>query len=192
MKKEIILSIFAICFSGLNFVSAQGFKTPTDGKAAIYFTRTVSFGSSALIDIFDGKEYVTSSATKGYSVYECEPGEHVFWISAENTNFITATVEAGKVYIAQVYIYPSAIKSKCKIVPQNKNDKILDGYNASLKIIKTMPPKVINEKTYSKRRAMFEKNKFMERNMNDYDINIKGNDDVIHISSDMNVPKTEF
>lgn len=33
--------------------------------------------------------------------YECAPGEHLFWAYSENKDFITAELEAGKIYFVE-------------------------------------------------------------------------------------------
>lgn len=192
MKKGIILSIFAFCFIGLNLASAQGFEKPADGKAVIYFTRTVGFGSNQLVDIFDGKDYLTYMVGKGYWKYECEPGEHTLWVASENTHWVTADLEAGEVYIAQIYVYPGVMKSRCKLVPQCNKDEEIDGYNNSIALIKKWKPMQIKDKTYTKRKDKFEKKDFIGEKLEGYNTNIKGSEDVAHLSGEMNVPESEM
>ncbi len=192
MKKKLFLNMLVLCFIGLNMASAQGFKKPSEGKAAVYFTRTVAFGSGQLIDIFDGENYIAYSMGKGYSVYECDPGEHIFWIAAENTNFFTADLEAGKVYIAQVYVYPGVMKGRVKVVPQCDKDEPIDGYNDSVEIVNKLTAKVMKDKTFDKRKAKLVKKEFMATKMKGYNTNIKGKEEVNHMSADMNVPESAF
>jgi hypothetical protein len=191
MRKKTLLSILALCFIGLNILSAQGFVKPSKGKAAIYFTRTVMYGSSMLIDIFDGEEYIAYSMGKGYSVYECDPGEHLFWIAAENTDFIKADLEAGKVYIAQVYVYPGVMKGRVNLVPNSAIDEKTDGYNASVEIINEMKPKVMDEKKFNKRKSSFINKKFMSSKMAGYKKNIEGTN-IPKITKEMAVGDKEF
>jgi hypothetical protein len=191
MRKKTLLSILALSFIGLNILSAQGFVKPSEGKAAIYFTRTVTYGSSLLIDIFDGEEYVAYSMGKGYSVYECKPGEHLFWIAAENTDFIKADLEAGKVYIAQVYVYPGVMKGRVSLVPNSAIDQKTDGYNASVEIVNNVKAKVMDEKKFNKRKANFTNKKFMSSKMAGYKKNIEGKE-IPKITKEMAVGEKEF
>ncbi|MCX6223658.1 MAG: hypothetical protein NTV01_02710 [Bacteroidia bacterium] len=191
MRTKTLLSILALCFIGLNSLSAQGFTKPSEGKAAVYFTRTVMYGSKMLIDIFDREQYVAYSIGKGYSVYECNPGEHVFWIAGENTDFITADLEAGKVYIAQVYVYPGVMKGRVNLVPNSAIDKKIDGYNASLEIIKAVKPKVMDEKKFQARMKKFVSKKFMTVKMEGYKKNIEGKD-IPRITKEMAVEQKEL
>jgi hypothetical protein len=184
MKKRTLISLIALCFIGLNTLSAQGFLKPSEGKAVIYFTRTVTFGSGMLIDIFDGDQYIAYSIGKGYSVYECDPGEHVFWVAGENTDFIKADLEAGKVYIAQVYIYPGVMKGRVSLVPNSAKDEKLDGYNASLEKVKEEKPKVMDEKKFNARKEKFTKKNFMTIKMEGYHKNIE-NTNIPMITKDM-------
>lgn len=191
MKKITLLIIFAICFFCINIINAQGFKKPSEGKAAIYFTRTVTFGSKMLIDIFDGEEYVAYSMGKGYSVYECTPGQHIFWVAGENTDFITADLEAGKVYIAQVYIYPGVMKGRVSLVPNAPTDTKLDGYKASVDQVKAMGAKVMDMKKFKKRKDKFVSKKFMQVKMEGYKKNIEGTN-IPKITKEMSVDQKEF
>jgi hypothetical protein len=190
MRKKMLVSILALCFTGLNILSAQGFVKPSAGKAAIYFTRTVTYGANMLIDIFDGEEYIAYSIGKGYSVYECDPGNHIFWIAAENTDFITADMEAGKVYIAQVYVFPGVMKGRVSLVPNSAIDKKIDGYNASLEVINGTKPKVMDEKKFKARLDNFVKKKFTSVKMEGYKKNIEGTD-IPKITREMAVEQKE-
>jgi hypothetical protein len=191
MRKKMLLSILALCLIGLNNLSAQGFAKPSAGKAAIYFTRCVMYGSTMLIDIFDGNEYIAYSMGKGYSVYECDPGKHVFWIAAENTDFITADLEAGKVYIAQVYVYPGVMKGRVSLVPNSAIDVKKDGYNASLEIVNSYKPKVMDEKKFNKRKEKFTAKNFMAIKMEGYKKNVEGKN-VPQITANMALEEKEF
>jgi len=111
---------------------------------------------------------------KGYSVYECDPGTHVFWVAGENTDFITADLEAGKIYIAQVYIYPGVMKGRVSLVPNSSKDQKLDGYNASIEVVKAEKPKVMDEKKFNARKEKFTKKNFMGVKMEGYKKNIEG------------------
>jgi hypothetical protein len=191
MRKMTLLSILALCFTGLQILSAQGFVKPSAGKAAIYFTRTVTYGANMLVDIFDSGDYIAYSVGKGYSVYECDPGEHIFWIAAENTDFITADLEAGKVYIAQIYVFPGVMKGRVGLVPNSALDKKTDGYNASLEVVNGTKPKVMDEKKFKARMEKFVDKKFMTVKMEGYKKNIEGKD-VPKITKEMAVEQKEF
>jgi len=191
MKKIITIFVLALLVS-VNAINAQGFKKPADGKAAVYFTRTVTYGSKMLIDIFDGEEYVAYSVGKGYSVYECNPGKHVFWVSAENTDFITADLEAGKIYIAQVYVYPGVMKGRVSLVPNSPKDTKLDGYNASIEIVNKIVAKEMRDKSYTKRKDKFTSKAYMTKKMEGYKTTIEGKKEVPNMSKDMFVDPKEL
>jgi hypothetical protein len=175
----------------MTLLNAQGFKKPSEGKAAVYFTRCVTYGSGAWIDIFDGEEYVAYSMGKGYSAYECEPGEHVFWVASENTSWVKADLEAGKVYIAQIYMFPGVMKMRVKLTPNAATDENLDGYNASLEMVNSVPAKVMNMKKFNKRKAKYEKKGFMAAKMEGYKKDIEGKD-IPTITPEMAVSEEEF
>jgi hypothetical protein len=128
---------------------------------------------------------------KGYSVYECNPGEHLFWIAAENTDFIKADLEAGKVYIAQVYVYPGVMKGRVNLVPNSAIDEKTDGYNASVEIVNDMKAKVMDEDKFNKRKEKFISKKFMSSKMAGYKKNIEGTE-IPKITKEMAVSEKEF
>lgn len=190
MTNKLIFGL-VLCFISSIAINAQGFQKPSEGKAAVYFTRTVTYGSGMWIDIFDGEEYIAYSMGKGYSYYECDPGEHVFWVGAENTSWITANLEAGKVYIAQVYVFPGVMKGRVKIVPNAEIDENQDGYIASVEIINEYEPKVMNEKKFNKRKAYLDKKEFVSKKMAGYKKDIEGTD-IPAITPEMAVSEEEF
>lgn len=95
-------AIFLILILGLSNYSiaiAQGFQPPSEGKAVVYFTRLNSTGSMVNFKYFDQDKFIGKFKGKNYMRYECSPGEHLFWVSAENKDFITANLKEGGTYI---------------------------------------------------------------------------------------------
>ena len=95
--KTIFITI-AISFSSL-FLNAQEFMKADTNKAIIYFVRTSSVGSAINFRYFDGEQYIGKFKGKGYFYYECDPGNHLFWASSENSDFIEAELQVGKTYV---------------------------------------------------------------------------------------------
>ncbi len=102
MRKSLLLTIF---FVSISFIATAQFKDklvpPSKGKSVIYFLRTTSLGSIMNIRYFDGEKYLGKFNGRSYIRYECEPGEHTFWIKAENTDVLKADLQEGKVYLVE-------------------------------------------------------------------------------------------
>ena len=80
----------------------QAFSKPAEGKTLVYFVRYQ--GAVALIDFsyYDGKTYLGRGGGNNYFTYECEPGEHVFWVLAENRAFIRGDLKPNATYVIEV------------------------------------------------------------------------------------------
>lgn len=104
--------------------AAQGQELipPSPGKSMVYFVR--SLGSGALINFkyFDGEKYLGKLNGKGYLVYESEPGDHVFWVTSENRDFVEATLLPDKIYVIEVRPMPGVIKAALKLFPLANDD----------------------------------------------------------------------
>ncbi|MEM7107772.1 MAG: hypothetical protein AAF519_06075 [Bacteroidota bacterium] len=119
MKKLIIVIVCLLCIA---VASAQELQSPVSGKALVYFAR--SSGTGALINFkyFDGDQYLGKFSGLNYFLYECDPGEHLFWVAAENRDFVKADLLADKVYIIQVIPTMGAFKAAVKLNPVSKSD----------------------------------------------------------------------
>lgn len=102
MKKVLL---FSILFISISLTASAQFKDklvpPSEGKSVIYFVRTTSLGSIMNIRYFDGEKYLGKFNGRSYIRYECDPGEHTFWIKAENIDVLKANLEAGKTYMVE-------------------------------------------------------------------------------------------
>jgi hypothetical protein len=117
MKKILILFFAILSITGYS----QELRKPSEGKSIVYFVR--SSGAGALINFkyFDGEKYLGKFNYGKYLVYECEPGKHVFWSRSENTDFINAELDPGKVYIIDSEGQMGFIKAAVALVPFNPN-----------------------------------------------------------------------
>ncbi|QOG02930.1 hypothetical protein [Flavobacterium sp. MDT1-60] len=114
--------IFILVFAILSFAGyAQELKKPTEGKSVVYFVRSSAMGFLINFKYFDGEKYLGKFNYGKYLVYECEPGKHIFWSRSENTDFIEADLEAGKIYIVDSAAQMGAIKAGVELIPFNPN-----------------------------------------------------------------------
>jgi hypothetical protein len=130
MKKAVILSVFVFAMTLSLF--GQQFEKPSEGKTLVYFVRYQ--GAVAVIDFkyFDGDKYLGRISGNNYFMYECDPGEHVFWLTAENREFIKGNLNPNCTYVIEVRPYMRAIMSGVELNQVSPTDK------KALKNIKTL------------------------------------------------------
>jgi hypothetical protein len=123
--KSINISLFVALLLLLNsnkIYSQHKFQSPSEGKSVIYFMRTTSLGAIMNFRFFDGKKYLGKFKDKNYFRYECEPGKHLFWVKAENIDYLEANLLAGKVYIVESNSVMGAFSSGVKFNILDFND----------------------------------------------------------------------
>ena len=121
MKKAAVLSIFIFMMTVTLF--GQQFEKPSDGKTLIYFVRYQ--GSLAFIDFkyFDGEKYLGRVSGNNYVIYECDPGEHFFWVSAENREFIKGNFKPDCTYVFEVRPFQRVISAGVNLFQVSPKDK---------------------------------------------------------------------
>ena len=115
----LITGLFNIlCFQAF----AQELIAPSEGRSMVYFLR--SSGTGALINFkyFDGEDYLGKFSGPGCFTYECEPGEHIFWVAAENRDFVEAELLPDKIYIIEVRPTMGMMKAAVQLYPIEKDD----------------------------------------------------------------------
>ena len=109
-----LLALLSFSFSTRNEISP-----PPEGKAVVYFVRTASMGILINFNYFDKDKFIGKFHGHGYIRYECEPGEHVFWAKSENSDFVTADLEAGKIYFIEAVPKMGGLKARVRLMPVN-------------------------------------------------------------------------
>lgn len=125
--KKTLLALFVLAIS-MN-VQAQFKKKlvpPSEGKTVIYFLRTTSLGSLMNIRYFDNDKYIGKFNGRSYIRYECEPGDHTFWIKAENIDVLKATLEEGKIYLVETNAVMGAFSAgaKFRVIDFSKKNQL--------------------------------------------------------------------
>ncbi|MFY0603201.1 MAG: hypothetical protein JXQ93_04580 [Flavobacteriaceae bacterium] len=103
----ILKKLFFACFITIISLQVQAqtnhikekIVPPSEGKTVIYFVRTTGLGSLINFRYFDGEKYLGKFNGRSYLRYECEPGEHIFWLKAENVDVLKADLKEGKTYL---------------------------------------------------------------------------------------------
>jgi hypothetical protein len=122
MKKLLVALLVPLLFS-FSFSPTAEVTPPTKGKAVVYFARPSAYGMLYNFNFFDSEKFIGKFPSTGYLRYECEPGEHVFWARAENTDFITAELEADKIYFVLAEPHMALATVRVELRPINPSDK---------------------------------------------------------------------
>ena len=144
--KKIIITV-CLFFSLIGFT--QDLKQPSEGKSMVYFTRSSALGMLINFKYFDGENYLGKFNYGKYLAYECEPGKHLFWVKAENFDFVEAELEAGKIYIIDAEPQMGAFKSGVKFVPFDNNPESYKDEKKYQKKKKLIVDSILKNKEYT-------------------------------------------
>lgn len=184
-----VLALLSTLFLISVQTQAQGFPPPAEGKAAIYFARVSSYGFAISFEYFHNDEFVGTFKGKNYMRMEVDAGEHLFWASSENKEFLTADLEAGKSYLVIVDVIMGFGKARVGFSvldgKTGKEDKIRD---RALQLIKDKAPIVTSEATKEKINIKLEKKNFIPKKLEMYETVWKNEKNFKHLSKDMALP----
>ncbi len=182
MKKLFIVSILVLTAFGNLF--AQGFQPPTEGKAVVYFTRVTLYGKPVEFEFFHQDKYIGVFKGDQYMRYECEPGTQLFWASSENKEFLTAELEADKVYIVMVDVIMGVMKAHVGLTPVTP-EKIEDLNKAKLLVTKKGPEITPDEKIEKMNKKL---EKFIAKQLEAYETKGKIEHKFKHLGPEMALP----
>lgn len=101
-KKIIILIVLTLSLLCSHSLSAQEkIIPPSEGKSVLYVFRTKNLGALMNFRFFEKGNYLGKFNGRNYIRIECEPGKSIFWVKAENVDFIETEFEANKVYFVE-------------------------------------------------------------------------------------------
>lgn len=115
--KHLQLTLFFVLTSLIGFGqtnSIENLTPPSEGKAVIYFLRTQYLGALMNFRLFDKGQFIAKYKGRNYVRYECDPGKSIFWIKAENVDFIETELEAGKIYLVETNAVMGAFSAGVK------------------------------------------------------------------------------
>lgn len=122
MKTSFVFTVL-LCFSISSGFCQSITSAPAD-KAVIYFVRPSSLGFAINFSYFDSTKLIGKFNGPRYIRYECEPGNHIFWVKAENRDYVEADVDAGRIYFIEAIPCMGAIKAAVQFIPLDlKNEK---------------------------------------------------------------------
>lgn len=126
MKKHLTLLFLLSISVTFSQIKSDKITPPAEGKSVIYFMRTTSLGALMNVRYFKNNEYLGKFKGVNYLRYECDPGENIFWIKAENIDVLKANLEANKIYIVETNAVMGAFSAgvKFNLVDFNKKKQI--------------------------------------------------------------------
>ena len=136
--KSILLVLTLALIASSNLNAQKNIVPPTEDKAVIYFLRTTSLGALMNFRFFDEGNFIGKYNGRNYIRYECDPGQHIFWVKAENIDVVKTNLEAGKIYLVEANAVMGAMSAgaKFKLVDFD-NDKQMKRIN---KLLETKDP----------------------------------------------------
>lgn len=147
MKKivyGIILLALSVGFSGcagkvrnMNVSSPnKKIEAPHKGKSKIVFMRPSSMGyaiQSSVFEINNNRPSIVGIvAAKKKVSYELEPGKHLFMVVGESADFMSATLEANKIYYALVTPRMGLWKARFSLKPVHSSELNSEKFNTWL------------------------------------------------------------
>lgn len=145
MKNGLLILIAVLIFP-IGSTLAQGFEPPSEGKAVVYFVRVSKLGGLINFRFFHNDKYIGRFNAQKYMRYECDPGEHLFWAKSENRSFMTATLEAGKIYVVEVMPMMGGLKAGVKLSPVDFSNPPKEKWMEKMhKLINKKPPQSFSD-----------------------------------------------
>lgn len=169
-------------------VEGPGYAPPSEGKAVIYMLRVSALGFAINFEYFHENQFIGQSKGVSYIRYEVDPGEHLFWASAENQHFITVNAEAGKTYFMYIDVVMGMWKAQVNLSPvlPSQNDRIQRG----MEVINKHKASISSAEIISKKMNKLNSRGFIENKLNAYETKWKSTKGFASISSEMNIPST--
>ena len=149
MKKRVamVIATIVMCWD-VSAGEKTGLEPPPEGKAVVYVGRLTGFyGRARPFHVFHNEEYLGFLKGKNYIRIECDPGENLFWVAAENRTFVKADLEAGRAYALFAKIMPGAWSARAQIYPITASS---DAWAEYREMLAAKPPQARNQKYLDK------------------------------------------
>ena len=174
------LFLFALLvLSSYSTLFAQGFQPPPEGKAVVYFTRLSSAGFAIGFDFYDGESYIGSFAGRNYLRHETDPGEHLFWASSENFDFLTAELEPNGIYVVVVDVEMGIAVARVGLSPIDGKHRL---FAKAKKLVDKKGPKTMSEEQLAPNPSRTD---YIQDKLKKYDEKWKEKRTYKHLSGDM-------
>ena len=117
-----LLRVLLLLGLSASYVCAQQYDKPNDGKSLVYFVRCSATGALINFKYFDGERYLGKVNGTNYFTYQCDPGNHIFWVASENRDFLTADLKPNATYIVEIRPVMGAFKAAVQVHPVSPED----------------------------------------------------------------------
>ncbi|MBK5722635.1 hypothetical protein JGH11_17305 [Dysgonomonas sp. Marseille-P4677] len=119
-----LLLLFSIStFAQENTQTNEILAQPSKGKCMVYIARRETAAMLVKFSMYDGDIFLGKLAHKKYIAYECNPGQHVFIAKGENTFYVDANLEEGKIYVMDMKVKMGVISARVSLDPLDKSHK---------------------------------------------------------------------
>lgn len=96
--------------------------TPAQGMATLVFARHTTFGASVnFVAVDQNKRFVAAVRGKAHAITQLPPGQYTFYVIAETTDPIRATIEAGRTYVIETRVRPGVWKAQATAESVRRN-----------------------------------------------------------------------
>jgi len=180
MKTKLAVTLILVIATSFSSLLAQGFTPPEEGKAVVYFARVSIYGKPMAFEFFHQDKYFATLKGKQYLRVECEPGEHLFWASTENKEFMTAELAANETYVVIVDVITGFFKPHVGLSPITAEDT--DRFERAKELINKKEPEIFKEADIEKKNNKMVK--FISEELEHYE-NTKSEKEFRHLSADM-------
>ena len=174
----------ALAFS-IQAVTAQGFPSPAEGNAAVYFVRVTSWGGAVSFEFFHNEEFIGVFKGKNYIRYECPAGENLLWASTENKQFLTCDLMAGETYLVLVNVKMGGWKARLDLEPITTDN---EDFDRVVELVRNEPPVVTPQEKLDKTTAKLRKKNFIPEMMRRYESEWKDSENNRYVTPDMFIP----
>lgn len=174
-------------FALLSILSTTLHSQASSGKSTVYFTRANSLGALINFTYFDGDKAIGKFKGMGYFIYECEPGEHLFWARSENKSFVEAILEPGKTYLIDVQPRMGGLKASVKLVPVDKNDHKMKPIQ---RLVTKREPVVFSEEELAE--IQEDMTDVIDRGMENYDKKMEKEKDISQLTAEMTITEADL
>jgi hypothetical protein len=181
MKRTIIAVLLLLAFAP--DVTGQGLTPPSEGKAVIYFARITDLGFAIPFQFFHGEKFIGEFAGRKYMRYECDPGEHLFWASSENKEFLTAEVVANSIYVVIVDVKMGIGIARVGLTPIDRDSELLVRVK---KLVDKKEPAVTPKSTIDAKSVKLAD--FIREKLKKYEETWQHEKKFNHLSGDMTIP----
>lgn len=95
---------------------------PKDGLATLVLARHTTYGAAInFVAVDQNKRFVASVRGKSHAIAQLPPGEYTFYLIAETTDPIRATIEAGRTYVIETRVRPGFWKAQATAEAVRRN-----------------------------------------------------------------------